>query len=104
MMPLPIEFILEGAEGALSLVVETERHDAARLLQVVRAHFIERQPDDGTRARTTGQLIEVLARRSARAMPFAALGRALVADLKGDAAQRDALLLEFQNKLSQLGL
>ena len=104
MMEQSIVFALEAAENGLAAVDGGERADATRLVQMCREHFIERRPDEGVRVREASQLVELLARRSARAMPYAALGRALIADLKNDETQLKLLIAEFQLKLSQLGL
>lgn len=94
---------LSQGEGALGVLSSDERADAARLLEICRSLWNEAQVEP-TMTREAGRLVEVLARRSSRAMPFAALGRALLADLHGSPRDRDALLIEFQNKLAMLGL
>ncbi len=94
---------LSQGDGALGLLNAAERTDASRLVEMCRTVWNEGQVDP-TMTREAGRLVEVLARRSARAMPFAALGRALLADLHGSPRDRDALLIEFQNKLAMLGL
>lgn len=104
MKPAAILFALESAEGALPLIGDAERPDAERLLTIAHDHWRSRLPDPGTWPRELNGLVERLARRSAQAMPLAALGRALLADLRGQDAQRDALLNEFRSKLTQLGL
>jgi hypothetical protein len=99
-----ISFTLESAEGALPLINLAERPDAIRLVSLCRTEWVEQVPDPAARVREVMHLVELLSRRSAQAMPFAALGRALLAHLKGDTAQKVALLAEFQEKLAQLGL
>lgn len=95
---------LESAWGAVPLIPSAERADAERLLAICvefwRSDAVDVAPD----AREVARLVEVLARRSSQAMPFAALGRALLADMSGDQRQRSGLLDEFQIKLSQIGL
>jgi len=105
-----ISYALEAATSLLPLLSPSERTDAERLLALCNLYWTD-QPllGQGTQERTTlsreaGRLVEFLARRSATAMPLAALGRALLADLHGAEQERDRLLSEFQSKLAQLGL
>lgn len=95
---------LESAWGAVPLVPPLERADAERLLNICEQYWTLKSSDTTINSREIGRLVEVLARRSSQAMPFAALARALLADINGDNRQRDSLLREFQIKLSQLGL
>lgn len=104
-----VEDALSRAEGALGLLASEERRDVERLLQFLRSFFGEDAPEKDEEAqrvvrRETARLVEILARRSAHAMPFAALGRALLAFLAGSGADGEALLREFEFKLSLLGL
>lgn len=94
---------LNQAESALGLLNDAERLDAARLLELCQDYWLRGIRGEEA-SREAGRLVELLARRSARAMPFAALGRALLADLYGSEKDRSALLLEFQAKLAMLGL
>jgi hypothetical protein len=99
---LAVDALLQ-ADGALGLLSGDERVDAERLVALCRGHWTgdQRQAASSPEIR---QLSEKLARRGAKAMPFGALGRALLAELHG--ADKDArdLLLEFQSKLAMLGL
>lgn len=97
------EFHLNQGENALGLLNPSEREDARRLLAICQNVWIN-DGADTTTTREVGRLVELLARRSARAMPFAALGRALLAGLHGSTRDRDSLLAEFQTKLTMLGL
>jgi hypothetical protein len=54
--------------------------------------------------RSVNRLVELLARRQARAMPLAALGRAALAELSGDVREARRLVDEFETKLALLGL
>jgi hypothetical protein len=103
-MSHPEDLALDQAEGALGLLSAEERADAQELIGLARRLFPS--PLDVCLADRTQllRLIEVLARRSATAMPFAALGRALSARLAGDEASVSVLLREFQTKLQMLGL
>ena len=98
-----ISFALETAEGALCLINGPERKDAERLVELCRSFFQSGFADEAM-AKEVGALVEVLARRSAQAMPFAALGRGLIASMRGDELMIKPLLAEFHLKLSQLGL
>lgn len=103
-MTSPEEIALTRAQGALGLLSEAERPDAEELIVLFERLFSS--PNDvspAERARLL-RLIEVLARRSAPAMPFAALGRALSARLAQDEKSVQLLLREFEAKLQMLGL
>lgn len=105
-----IVYALEAAASLLPLLSPTERPDAERLLTLCEQYwadqlrFAQDAAQRSSLARETGRLVELLARRSATAMPLGALGRALLSDLHGAPQQRDKLLSEFQAKLAQLGL
>jgi len=99
-----IEYSLDAAKGAFGLLEGVERNDAERLVELCEAHWLGTPPPEHELLVELGRLIEVLARRSAKAMPYAALGRALVAELRGTEKDRDSLLQEFALKLSMLGM
>ena len=86
----------------------SERPDAEQLLEICRSYLAQRGATAEARktvtAREIAPLVERLARRSAAAIPFATLGRALLAQLSQD--EKEALLLveDFALKLSLLGL
>lgn len=54
--------------------------------------------------RELGRLVELLSRRSAKAVPFAKLGRAALADLAQDLRSARSTLAECEAQLSLLGL
>ena len=54
--------------------------------------------------RELARLVELLARRTSKAIPFATLGRAGLAHLSGALADRDALAAEADAKFAMLGL
>lgn len=102
-MSHPEEIALAQAEGALGVLSGAERSDAEELIALFKRLFpTPREASLTERARLL-RLIEVLARRSASAMPYAALGRALSAHLSGDEKSVQLLLREFQEKLQMLG-
>jgi len=98
-----VEQSLSLSDGAIGLLSGEERSDAERLLELCRARWrkADTQRIEPTEVR---KLSELLARRSAKAMPFGALGRALSADLHGANQDAEDLLREFQTKLSLLGI
>lgn len=99
------EYCLTQAEGALGLLGSIEREDAERLLVICRQCWLSGLTDpEKSLSIEVRQLSEVLARRGAKAMPFGALGRALLAHLNGASLDSRALLIEFQAKLGMLGL
>lgn len=95
---------LSLARDALGLLPPAERPDALELIELCQR--LLRDPAEATPLDRTRllRLIEVLARRSASAMPYAALGRALSARLAGDEGSVKALVSEFETKLQMLGL
>lgn len=62
------------------------------------------QAQDAVLRRELGALVEQLGRRTSRALPAAALGRAALADLAGDPRSRDAALADCDAKLALWGL
>jgi hypothetical protein len=92
------------AESALGLLQGQQRLHANELVEVSRQLFSSgAQVTEQDRARI-GHLVELLARREAVAMPYAAFGRALLAHISGAHQQRDALFQEFSTKLDLLGM
>ena len=98
-----------AAEAAVALSGQ-ERVDAERLIALCRE--LEASPRDDVKpgdvestplSRELGALVEVLARRSARAMPMAALGRAALAHVRGADADSRALVREASDKLALFG-
>lgn len=98
------ESAIVQAEGALGLLQGQERNDAEALIELCRDLFQPGASATPQQRTHLGRLIEVLARRSATAMPYAALARALSAHLSGDERNSAALLNEFQQKLVMLGM
>lgn len=99
-----VERTLSLADSAIGLLSGEEQNDAERLLHLCRTRW---QGDEGAgqvEPTEVRKLSELLARRSAQAMPFGALGRALSADLHGASRDAEELLKEFQSKLFMLGL
>lgn len=103
-----VEQALASAPSALVRLSNTERTDAELLLDLWRsylAHGSSVVPEDNLKQtrRHTARLVEVLARRSAGALPFAALGRALLAATTGYHDHARELVNEFCAKLARLG-
>lgn len=103
-MASPEQIAQTQAENALGLLSTDERADAEELLALFQRLFSAPAEATATDRTRLLRLIEVLARRSSSAMPFAALGRALSARLAGDERSVHLLLREFETKLQTLGL
>jgi hypothetical protein len=99
-----VERTLSLSDGAIGLLTGEERKDAERLLLLCRTRWQGGEETDRVEPTEVRKLSELLARRSAQAMPFGALGRALSADLHGASRDAEELLKEFQTKLFLLGL
>lgn len=98
--------LVERATDAASGLGPSVRADADALLSSCRIVFTEQAlspAERGELKRQLGSLVELLARRDARAMPLAALGRAALAELSLDTKQVAALLAECETKLSMFG-
>lgn len=99
---------LSRAEGALGLVPPNERADVEHLLRLLTEAWGDTPrspPLDRTQLLVVGaRLAEVLARRSSSSMPYAALARAYLAEVRGDFRAAADLLSEFEAKLVLLGL
>jgi hypothetical protein len=95
------EDVLERVECLASELGESESADARRVVQMVRSLREAR----GTAVRQElNRLSETLARRSARALPAAALARAALADLWEDKGERQRALNDCNDKLTMFGL
>lgn len=99
---------LTSAEDLVSLLEGEERELGGELCALLRDYSLSRAHWDETRRlefrRKANRLVELLARRQARAMPLAALGRAALAELSGDVRESTRLVGEFETKLSLLGI
>lgn len=92
------EDVLERVESLATELGAIEAADARRVVAIVRdLGRIDRE--DLSIRRELNRLGETLARRSARALPAAALARAALADLWGDRTERDRALSECAAKL-----
>lgn len=94
------------------MLAESEEPKARRVVAIAR-QVLERQrshgawlPHDGDAAlrRELNQYFELLGRRAARALPAAALARALLARLSGTQRDVDEALNDCDQKLSMFGL
>lgn len=92
------------AEGALGLLQGEQRIHADELVSLGRQLFLTDKAAAPEQRARIGYLVEILARREAAAMPYAAFGRALLAHVSGAEAQKKALLQEFSAKLDLLGM
>lgn len=100
-----MEWLLARASDACSTLSPAATADGRKLVGLCRTAFVSRGAVDQVELRRQlGTLVELLARREARAMPFASLGRAALAHLLEQDRDRDALLSEFDLKLSMFGL
>jgi hypothetical protein len=61
-------------------------------------------PADAELKRELGRHVELLSRRSAKAIPLGKLGRAALADLAGDTKNGNAVLIECDALLTVMGL
>ena len=116
--------LLDRLQDGLSLLEGQERAMATESLSIAHLHFgtVNTQNDQLKTPASTlsqepisalarkkllvrlGQLSELLGRRRAQAMPFAALSRALIAELHNDERASSALLTEADIKLTMFGL
>jgi hypothetical protein len=96
--------LLVRAEGLLGRLDTEERSQASRVLEIARSlagrarqdgKLIPEAEDDGNR-RELRSCVELLSRRSARALPMAKLGRAALADLATDPTSARTLLVECE--------
>ena len=89
------------------MLAEAEAPNARRVMAIAR-QLLERQPgfdaDDSALRRELNQHFELLGRRSARALPAAALARVLLARLGGSQRDVDDALNDAHQKLSMFGL
>ena len=98
---------LVRAHDAIALLEGPAVKDAQQLVQLSTEALTS---DDLSDVRSTelkrelGTLVELVARRDARSMPLAALGRASIAQLFGNRHQAQLLLQEFESKLAMLGM
>ena len=75
--------LVERAEGLIAKLPDAERRDAMQLVDLCRA-LPKPDAEEANRARVElGRLAELLGRRAARALAFAALARAALAELHG---------------------
>jgi len=88
--------LIERLEPLLKQLPELERADASRVLELLRA------PGEDDR-RELNRLTELLGRRTARAVPFAVLGRARLAELASSPKDADSLRLDCSVRLDMIG-
>lgn len=101
--------IIDRVEAATSMLAEAEEPNARRMVAIAR-QLLERHPrsdadsSDNALRRELNQHFELLGRRSARALPAAALARVLLARLGGSQRDVDEALNDAHQKLSMFGL
>lgn len=102
--------IIDRVEATTSMLAESEEPKARRVVAIARQLF-ERQDrsegfedSDAALRRELSQHFELLGRRGARALPAAALARALLAQLSGTQRDVDEALNDANQKLSMFGL
>ena len=93
-------------ENALGILEEEEREQAESCLRWSRrltADSLDQQEQRHARIELA-RLSELLGRRRTQAMPYAALGRAALAEHHGDTRSRDEFLRRAYDQLLLLGL
>jgi len=104
--------IIDRVEAATSMLAESEQAGARRVVALARQLAMrEREQgapvateEDPSLRRELNQHFELLGRRGARALPAAALARALLADLGGTRRDVEEALNDCNQKLSMFGL
>ncbi|HSC89456.1 MAG TPA: hypothetical protein VLC09_19375 [Polyangiaceae bacterium] len=94
--------LLERAEAGLGSLSAEARGDANAALELCRAVARGEAPEDAPR-QLLG-LVEVLSRRTARAIPFATLGRAALAELRNSPGEAAQLRADTSKNLAIFGL
>jgi len=96
---------IRRGEGLASSVPAAEQDDARRLSALVREELgvDPAAPAESERLRELARLSELLARRSARAMPLSALGRATQALGRGEWRAALSIFDEYLSKLEMFG-
>jgi hypothetical protein len=104
--------LLDRCGSLLPQLTGEERTQGERVVAICRL-LDERERADGVLTAATedaefkrefGRLVELLSRRSAKAIPLAKLGRAALADLAGDRRSANAIGIECDAQLSLMGL
>ena len=88
--------LVERLRPLLKELPEPESSDAARVLELI----VSPGEDD---RRELNRLTELLGRRTARAVPFAVLGRARLAELTGSPRDAAALPIDCERRLELIG-
>jgi hypothetical protein len=103
--------LLDRVEPLLSELSGEERLQTERVVEICRQlqrrERSEKAPSpaqgDPELKRELGRLVELLSRRSAKAIPLAKLGRAALADLAADPRSVSTILIECDAQLSDRG-
>lgn len=103
--------LLDRCETVLPQLGGEERSQGERVVAVCRLleqrprhdGVLLEDPADAELARELGRLVELLSRRSAKAIALAKLGRAALADLAHDVRNANAILIECDLQLTVMG-
>ncbi len=104
--------VLDRADALCSLLEGEAYEQGRRVVDISRqllgrhrqGERLEPTEDDGALRVELGRLVELLARRGAKAIPLATLGRAALADLAGDLAAHQAACKECETNLALAGM
>jgi hypothetical protein len=104
--------LLDRCLSLTSVLSGEERTQGERVIAICRAlQDRERQggrlvpaAEDLELKRELGRLVELLSRRSAKAIALGKLGRSALADLAGDVASARAIAIECEVQLAGMGL
>ena len=104
--------LIDRAEGAVQSVDGQDQGGARRVIAIARelesrpreAGVLLAEAGDPQLRRELGRHFELLGRRGAKALPLAALARALLADLSGTRRDFEEAIRDCQQKLLMFGL
>ena len=104
--------IIDRVEAATSMLAESEQAGARRVVALARELALRQREqgalvaseEDPSLRKELNQHFELLGRRGARALPAAALARALLAELRGTRRDVEEALNDCNQKLWMFGL
>jgi hypothetical protein len=113
-MLAPYQDVIDRVEQSLSMVNHSEQDAVRRVVELARQLELQPRPNgvlirgdadaDAALRRELNRHFELLGRRGARALPAAALARALLADLRGSARDLEEAVNDCSQKLLMFGL